>query len=256
MADIKWNTSLPALTKLKFGGSFYYFKDAEARTQLQEEVTAREGAITKVLEDAKSYADTKVGQLSLVTYELVTELPAADATSEFNKSKKVYLKKEHDTVGDIFCEYICVEKTDGTFVWEKIGDSNIDLSNFYTKSDIDGKVTTLNTAIESEKTRAQSVEAELKQKIETLDGQALKAVPQATNDTFGGFKTGHIEGVGEAAVKLDTEGKAYVNATQYTAKANGGLKLEGTEFSIKEVSTDLLKNGANTFIINGGGAAE
>ena len=255
MADIKWN-DLPVLSKLKFGETFYYLKDAEGRTQLQNEVTAREGAITKVLEDAKSYADTKVGQLSLVTYELVTELPAADATSEFNNSKKVYLKAETGTTGNIFCEYICVKKTDGTFVWEKIGDSNIDLSNFYTKKDIDGKVATLNGAIEAEANRAKGVEADLQKQITALDGQALKAVPQASDTEFGGFKTGHVEGAGEAAVKLDADGKAYVNATQYTAKENGGLQLEGTEFSIKEVSTDLLKNGTNAFIINGGGAAE
>ena len=254
MADITWN-DLPVLSKLKFGGTFYYLKDAEARTELQNEVTAREGAITKVLEDAKSYADTKVSQLSLVTYELVTELPAADATSEFNKSKKVYLKKEHETAGDIFCEYICILKDDA-YLWEKIGDSSIDLSNFYTKNDIDGKVTDLNGAIEAEATRAKGVEADLQQQITTLGGQALKAVPQATDTEFGGFKTGHVEGTGEAAVKLDKDGKAYVNAAQYTAKENGGLQLEGTAFSIKEVSTDLLKDGANILILNGGGAAE
>ena len=81
-------------------------------------------------------------------------------------------------------------------------------------------------------------------------------VPLATDSKVGGIKIGHEASKGEAAVKLDTDGKAYVEATLYSAKTDGGLQLEDTEFSIKEVSTDLIKNGSNILIINGGSAAE
>ena len=89
----------------------------------------------------------------------------------------------------------------------------------------------------------------------SLENSALKSVPQATATETGGIKIGHTASTGEASVKLDSEGKAYVEAATYSAKANGGLQLEETAFSIKEVSADLLKDGSNTLIINGGGAA-
>ena len=96
--------------------------------------------------------------------------------------------------------------------------------------------------------------------ITAADLGALTEVPQATEAALGGVKIGHAAGANEAALKLGEEGKAYVDipaAVVYTAKENGGLEMDASHaFSIKEVSTDLLKHGAKTLVLDGGTAAE
>ena len=251
MADISFN-NVPVLSQLSVKDKTYYLKDAEGRAQLQAEANARAEAIVKVLEDSKAYTDEQIGEIEHIKYKLVTELPTADADHEFNKSLTVYLINERTKEKDVYCEYICVKKDD-TYSWEKIGDSTVDLSNYYTKSEIDGKVTTLENTIKTEETRAKGIESDLDTRIKKLEAAE---VPLATDSKVGGIKIGHEASKGEAAVKLDTDGKAYVEATLYSAKTDGGLQLEDTEFSIKEVSTDLIKNGSSILIINGGSAAE
>ena len=96
--------------------------------------------------------------------------------------------------------------------------------------------------------------------ITAADLGALTAIPQATEEALGGIKIGHAAAANEAALKLDEEGKAYVDipaAVVYSAKENGGLEMDANHaFSIKEVSTDLLKQGAKTLVLDGGTAAE
>ena len=96
--------------------------------------------------------------------------------------------------------------------------------------------------------------------VTAADLGALTEIPQATEAALGGIKIGHAAGANEAALKLDEEGKAYVDipaAVVYTAKENGGLEMDASHaFSIKEVSTDLLKQGAKTLVLDGGTAAE
>lgn len=96
--------------------------------------------------------------------------------------------------------------------------------------------------------------------VTAADLGALTEIPQATEAALGGIKIGHAAGANEAALKLDEEGKAYVDipaAVVYSAKENGGLEMDSNHaFSIKEVSTDLLKQGAKTLVLDGGTAAE
>lgn len=249
MADIIYN-NVPVLSQIKAKGKIYYLKDAEARVQLQEEANTRATAITQVLKDANAYTDEQIAKIEHIKYELVTELPEAGEAYEFNKSLTVYLVKDHSATKDVYCEYICV-KQDEEYVWEKLGDSDIDFSKYYTKDEIDAKETSLKALITAEQTRAEGIESGLDTRIKALEDAD---VPTATETKVGGIKIGHTEAEGEAAVKLDADGKAYVEATTYSAKTDGGLQLEGTEFSIKEVSSDLIKNGTNTLIIDGGNA--
>ena len=251
MADIVYN-NVPVLSQIKAKGKVYYLKDAEVRAQLQVEANTRAEAIIQVLKDANAYTDEQIAKIEHIKYELVAELPEASEAVEFNKSLTVYLVKDHSATKDVYCEYICV-KQDAEYVWEKLGDSDIDFSKYYTKDEIDAKETSLKTLIAAEQTRAEGVEGGLDERIKALEDAE---VPLATEEKIGGIKIGHTEAEGEAAVKLDADGKAYVEATQYTAKENGGLQLEGTAFSIKEVSSDLIKNGSNVLIIDGGSAAE
>lgn len=232
--------SLPVLSKIKIGSKYYYLKDSDVRAALDAEETRAKAAESQALADAKAYTNEQIGSLHLIVYEIVTELPTADAEHEFNTSKTVYLKEEGTKTQDYYSEYICVKKGDG-YQWEKLGDTRIDLSNYYTKEQTDSAISTATSPLNT--------------RLTSLENSALKSVPQATATETGGIKIGHTASTGEASVKLDSEGKAYVEAATYSAKANGGLQLEETAFSIKEVSADLLKDGSNTLIINGGGAA-
>lgn len=65
---------------------------------------------------------TMIGNLANLRIEVVTELPS---TGEVNV---IYLVKKAGTNPDVHDEYIYVENT-----WEKIGNTEVDLSNYYTK---------------------------------------------------------------------------------------------------------------------------
>lgn len=106
----------------------------------------------------------------------------------------------------------------------------------------------------------------------------LTEIPKATDTALGGIMTGYKETGDNHAVKVDDTGKAYVTVAvpevpAYTAGdgiavtadgknfvvsiANGGVTnamLAGgiTKAKIASVSTDVLENGANELILNGG----
>lgn len=85
--------------------------------------------------------DALVAGIKTVTFEIVQTLPTASATTYFNVSKTVYLVRNTASSGtDYYEEYITIRTgTEGnyTYSWEKIGDTQIDLSNYYTKTETD-----------------------------------------------------------------------------------------------------------------------
>ena len=71
---------------------------------------------------------TMIGNLANLRIEVVTELPS---TGEINV---IYLVKKVGKNPDVHDEYIYVENT-----WEKIGNTEVDLSNYYTKEQVYSK---------------------------------------------------------------------------------------------------------------------
>ena len=71
---------------------------------------------------------TMIGNLANLRIEVVTELPS---TGEVNV---IYLVKKVGKNPDVHDEYIYVENT-----WEKIGNTEVDLSNYYTKEQVYSK---------------------------------------------------------------------------------------------------------------------
>ena len=71
---------------------------------------------------------TMIGNLASLRIEVVTELPS---TGEVNV---IYLVKKVGKNPDVHDEYIYVENT-----WEKIGNTEVDLSNYYTKEQVYSK---------------------------------------------------------------------------------------------------------------------
>ncbi len=187
-------SNTPVLSKIKIGTQDYYLKDADARAllttvvdtdipEIQDDIgEIKENYATieyvdaqdaQVLVDAKAYTNEKVGQIILITYEVVTELPTADAAHEFNKSKTIYLKNESGSgkEQDVYGEYICI-KVGSNYQWEKIGDTRIDLSNYYTKDQVDA-------AIKVEADRAKEAEDDLADDIAEVAGGLAAEVTRA-----------------------------------------------------------------------------
>lgn len=79
----------------------------------------------------KSYVDTAVGKIA-IDYVIVDSLPTASAETTHN----IYLVKHEHSMFDGYDEYITIVNEGGLYSWEKIGNTDIDLSDYYSKSDI------------------------------------------------------------------------------------------------------------------------
>ena len=80
----------------------------------------------------KNYVDTAVGSISGFDYVVVDTLPTASAET----MHRIYLVKDtHSDNQDNYDEYITI-KTDSVYSWEKIGNTDIDLSQYIKKTDI------------------------------------------------------------------------------------------------------------------------
>lgn len=98
--------------------------------------------LARLVADVKSYVGTQIGAIPNISYEVVNSLPTAGATYYFNTSKTVYLApKSTAQTNNTYDEYICTRSgTEGsyTYAWEKIGDTEIDLSGYMTTTNPTG----------------------------------------------------------------------------------------------------------------------
>lgn len=93
----------------------------------------------------ETYTQTEInaliGGIKTITVEIVSSLPTASADTYFNTTKIIYLVRNSTSSGnDYYEEYITVRTgAEGSYAyrWEKIGDTQIDLSNYYTKTEVD-----------------------------------------------------------------------------------------------------------------------
>ena len=140
-------------------------KYADGKTMdVGEEVL--EQAVTEAVAQSKLYTDTEVAKLLSFDIEIVSTLPADPNTHT------IYLvPKGLTSENNGYFEYIYVNNK-----WELIGDTEIDLSNYYTKDEVD-------------------------QLIE--DNRYV--LPAATADTLGGIK------IDNESLKIDDNGVASID---------------------------------------------
>lgn len=80
----------------------------------------------------KTEVDNLIGQIAGLNIEVVQTLPTHDISTN-----TIYLvPKQTANTQDVYDEYIYVNNA-----WEHIGDTEVDLSNYYTKTETDGKIT-------------------------------------------------------------------------------------------------------------------
>lgn len=128
----------PVLSKVKIGDSYYYLKDADLREivdSFNEDIV--KGSIGNVGDEnkfvygkeIKDYVDSAVAVGIVI--EVVTELPTPSADC----MGKIYLVSHSHATKDIYDEYIIIRGgSEGsyTYSWEKIGNTDIDLSAYVT----------------------------------------------------------------------------------------------------------------------------
>lgn len=102
------------LSKIKLNGTTYNFKDAWARTNLQT-ASQVQTAIT-----------TALGNISEFEISVVQTLPTAGESGTF-----YFVSNTQGSENNIYDEYVYVNNS-----WEKIGTTEIDLSNYLQSSDI------------------------------------------------------------------------------------------------------------------------
>ena len=78
----------------------------------------------------KTEINTLIGGITNITYNVVQTLPTASADVDFNTTGNIYLTpKSPSGTQNVYDEYICVH-SENTYVWEKIGDTEVDLSGY------------------------------------------------------------------------------------------------------------------------------
>ena len=170
----------------------------------------------------KKYVDDAVAAIETMEIEIVTELPTP--TAALYKKHHIYLKKEAESGSDEYDEYIIIRDGE-TYKFEKLGSTRIDLTNYYTKSEIDAKVETLKGADTALGVRIDGVASNLAAEADRAD-KAEKANKAA------------IEA--EVTRATDAESKLSKNISDEVTRAQGvesGLntKLTAAEGKIRDL---------------------
>ena len=92
-------------------------------------VSALTNYYTKLETYSKTEVDNLIGQISALSIEIVQTLPTQDI-----KTNVIYLVPKTGSTNDVYDEYMYINNA-----WEHIGSTDVDLSNYYTKTEIDNK---------------------------------------------------------------------------------------------------------------------
>lgn len=234
----------PVLSKIRIGANDYYLKDSDVRAILDtfnnSIVTGTIGTVSDnndsfvKAKDIKSYVDDLVA-IGLVI-EVVTTLPTAGQST----MGKIYLVADTHSTQDVYDEYITVRTgTTGsyTYSWEKIGNTDIDLSGYVNSASyISPSVETVTGKVTGNGTL----------KISTKGGTNL------VNHTFGKFAdantaSGSISGVvtGITSAKTTAQGSIVADDTN-------GTQITGSISSITTINSvgTLPSKAADSFTAN------
>ena len=226
--------------------------------------------ITKTVNDlvnyytkSETYTKTEVQQIvdaiKQFTYEVVEVRPTASAST----MNKIYLvpapKSEDENIKE---EYITIQ-SDGSYSWEMLGTTSIDLSNYYTKGQTDAAITTaLNSALASYTTTTQ-MNAAITAAVSAEETRA-KAAEQANADAIAALQAivADLETVAEGYVRVAGSSSPALSYKSYKYHEQGGFgresvfhlfypclvgtKLSGNDAQVGHIKYVLKKFGAQT----------
>ena len=178
----------------------------------------------------KNYVDTAVGSISGFDYVVVDTLPTASEET----MHRIYLVKDtHSDNQDNYDEYITI-KTGSVYSWEKIGNTDIDLSQYLKKTDIVANGTepgtdTLNTL--------------------KVNGVVYKTPEMPTNYVPNTRKVNNKPLNADITLKGSDVGVSAVADTQgYLSK----VTIDGTNYPVKPSASESYTNTTPTPIAVGG----
>lgn len=178
----------------------------------------------------KNYVDTAVGSISGFDYVVVDTLPTASAET----MHRIYLVKDtHSDNQDNYDEYITI-KTDSVYSWEKIGNTDIDLSQYLKKTDIVANGTEPGTDT-----------------LDTLkvNGVVYKTPEMPTNYVPNTRKVNNKALTADIILKGSDVGVSAVADTQgYLSK----VTIDGTNYPVKPSVSESYTNATPTPIAVGG----
>ena len=157
LADYSTTTQMTAAIAAALAS---YYTKSEVDALISNFITASTQNLAYYYLKTETYSATEVNQLIAAvkqfTYEAVSVLPTASASTV----GKIYLvPSTNPSAQNVKDEYITLTVTEEettTYSWEKIGTTQVDLSNYYTKSQTDSAITTaLNTALADYSTTSQ-----------------------------------------------------------------------------------------------------
>lgn len=215
---------------------------SSADTALGTRVSTLENAgyITKAVNDLTNYytksqtytqaeVNTLIGNLKTIQIEVVASLPAT------GQSNIIYLVAHSHGTGDSYDEYVWVSSS-STF--EKIGNTDVDLSNYYTKSEADtllaGKQATLTfddnpTNGSNNPVKSSGIYNQLANKVDKVSGKGL-----STND-YTTTEKNKLSGIASGA---------QVNVIE-TIKVNGtaqSVSSKAVDISVPTKTSDLTND--------------
>lgn len=106
--------------------------------------TSTEGLATT--SNVKKWVNQQIADFHLLTYKVVDKLPDASKETMYI----IYLVKNEDesrTAKDIYDEYITIDKGNDVYEWELLGNTALNLDNYYTKAEIDSSLAIIDSSI-------------------------------------------------------------------------------------------------------------
>lgn len=200
------------------------------------------GFITNAVNDLTNYylkADTYtqsevnalVGAIKTIKVEIVAELPTASADTYFNESKTIYLVSNSGSGNDYYDEFITVRNgVEGsyTYSWEKIGNTQIDLSGYVQKTTTIAGVDLQDNITKSELAAALGVQADLN----LLNGEGSNSLKMKSNNTVSGNNS-FAEGTNNVVFADNAHAEGY-SVTKATSR---GITTSSTD---AEIQTEWL----------------
>lgn len=175
----------------------------------------------------KNYVDTAISGVSQFKYEVVASLPTASAST----MGKIYLVAHSHSSNDGYDEYITLESgtTTKTYSWEKIGNTDIDLSNYV--NNLSG---TANSGVVTNITKSGNAL--------TVTSSNLSGTKTASNGKYiSGItqdKTGKITSISEGTLPSNTA-HGHTAGTGLNVSGSGGVSGT-TTYSLKVASSSEI----------------
>lgn len=241
--------NVPVLSKIKIGESYYYLKDSDARAILDsindEAYTALQAGMGTVAgndgklvtaRNIKAYVDSAVS-VGLVI-EVVQTLPTASAET----MGKLYFVRDAHAVGDIYDEYITYidPKAESVeYKWEKIGNTDIDLSGYVTDVKFENGVL-----------KQQKGNGEYANVHEFGDMADADTASGSVNDYVTGVQSAKVTAEGSISGGLVKDAAAGVQITGSVSKPDITVTPSSTTIEVIDSVGTLPSKQADSFVAN------